>query len=124
MATGSGGTGSVGDVLNLSGNNHEGDAIFTLSGSLTGRTLTLDFGANFNGHKVKILATVSRSVAPSKSKTLNEDETLAVSTQTTIESGVVSLQKADINALNKVYMALTLTQLQQQVIQILQIDLI
>ena len=33
MATGSGGTGSVGDVLNLSGNNHEGDAIFTLSGS-------------------------------------------------------------------------------------------
>ena len=33
MATGSGGTGSVGDVLNLSGNNHEGDAIFTLSSS-------------------------------------------------------------------------------------------
>ena len=105
MATGSGGTGSVGDVLNLSGNNHEGDAIFTLSGSPTGRTLTLDFGANFNGHKVKILATVSRSVAPSKSKTLNEDETLAVSTQATIESGVISLQKADVSALNKVYMA-------------------
>ena len=63
MTTGSGGTGSVGDVLNLSGNNHEGDAIFTLSGSPTGRTLTLDFGANFNGHKVKILATITRSVA-------------------------------------------------------------
>ena len=105
MSTGSGGTGAVGDVLNVSGNNHEGDAIFTLSGSPTGRTLTLDFGANFNGHKVKILATVTRSVAPSKSKTLNEDETLAVSTQATIESGVISLQKADINALNKVYMA-------------------
>ena len=105
MSTGSGGTGAVGDVLNLSGNNHEGDAIFTLSGSPTGRTLTLDFGANFNGHKVKILATVSRSVAPSKSKTLNEDETLAVSTQATIESGVVGLGKADIKVLNKVYMA-------------------
>ena len=105
MSTGSGGTGAVGDVLNLSGNNHEGDAIFALSGSPTGRTLTLDFGANFNGHKVKILSTVTRSVAPSKSKTLNEDETLAVSTQATIESGVVGLGKADIKVLNKVYMA-------------------
>ena len=105
MSTGAGGTGAVGDVLNLSGNNHEGDAIFTLSGSPTGRTLTLDFGANFNGHKVKILATVTRSVAPSKSKTLNEDQTLQVSTQATIESGVIGLGKADINALNKVYMA-------------------
>ena len=105
MSTGAGGTGAVGDVLNLSGNNHEGDAIFTLSGSPTGRTLTLDFGANFNGHKVKILATVTRSVAPSKSKTLNEDQTLQVSTQATIESGVIGLGKADINALNKVYMS-------------------
>ena len=33
MATGSGGTGAVGDVLDLNGNNHEGD-IFTLGGSL------------------------------------------------------------------------------------------
>ena len=71
MTTGSGGTGSVGDVLNTSGNNHEGDAIFTLGGSPTGKTLTLDFGANFQGHKVKILATVSRTVAGSKTKTLN-----------------------------------------------------
>ena len=70
----------------------------------TGRTLTLDFGANFNGHKVKILATVSRSVA-AKSKTLNEDETLAVSTQATIKSGIISLQKADVSALNKVYVS-------------------
>ena len=44
MTTGSGGTGSVGDVLNTSGNNYEGDSIFTLGGSLTGKTLTLDFG--------------------------------------------------------------------------------
>ena len=33
MTTGSGGTGAVGDVLSLTGNNHEGDAIFTLNGS-------------------------------------------------------------------------------------------
>ena len=105
MTTGSGGTGSVGDVLNLSGNNHEGDAIFTLSGSPTGRTLTLDFGANFNGHKVKILATITRSVAPSKSKTLNSNQTLAISSQTTIEKEVISLGKADIFNLDAVYMA-------------------
>lgn len=105
MSTGSGGTGAVGDVLNLSGNNHEGDAIFTLSGSPTGRTLTLDFGANFNGHKVKILATISRSVAQNKAKTLNSNETLAVSTQATIESGIIGLGKADIYNLDSIYMA-------------------
>tara|TARA_Y100001937_G_scaffold19591_2_gene26978 strand:- start:5529 stop:11807 length:6279 start_codon:yes stop_codon:yes gene_type:complete len=105
MSTGAGSTGSVGDILNLSGNNHEGDAIFTLSGSPTGRTLTLDFGANFNGHKVKILATVTRSVAPSKTKTLNSNQTLAISSQTTIEEGVISLGKADIFALDSVHMA-------------------
>ncbi len=32
------GSGTVGDVLNLSGNNHEGDAIFNLTGSPTGNT--------------------------------------------------------------------------------------
>ena len=39
MTTGSGGTGSVGDTLNLSGNKYEGDTIFNLTGSLTGKTL-------------------------------------------------------------------------------------
>ena len=47
MTTGSGGTGAVGDTLNLSGNNHEGDTIFNLTGSPSGKTLKLDFGANF-----------------------------------------------------------------------------
>ena len=32
MTTGSGGTGGVGDTLNLSGNNYEGDTIFNLTG--------------------------------------------------------------------------------------------
>jgi len=105
MTTGSGGTGSVGDVLNLSGNNHEGDAIFNLTGSPTGKTLNLDFGANFQGHKIKILATVQRTVAGSKTKTLNSDQTVAISTQATIESGVIGLGKADVFALNNVYMS-------------------
>ena len=105
MTTGSGSSGAVGDVLDLTGNNHEGDAIFTLGGSPTGKTLTLDFGANYQGHKVKILATVSRSVAGSKTKTLNSNSTVAISSQATIESGVIGLGKADIFKINNVYMA-------------------
>jgi hypothetical protein len=76
MTTGSGGSGAVGDVLSLTGNNHEGDPIFVLGGSPTGKTLTLDFGANYAGHKVKVLATINRSVAGSKTKTLNESKQL------------------------------------------------
>jgi len=105
MTTGSGGTGAVGDVLNLSGSNHEGSTIFNLGGSPTGKTLTLDFGANFAGHKIKILATISRTVAGSKTKTLNSDSTINISSQASIESGVVGLNKADIYALKNVYMA-------------------
>ncbi len=48
-----GSTGAVGDVLNLSGNNHEGDPIFVLGGSPTGKTLTLDFGADFKATKLR-----------------------------------------------------------------------
>jgi hypothetical protein len=105
MTTGAGSTGAVGDVLNLSGNNHEGDPIFVLGGSPTGKTLTLDFGADFQGHKVKILATVQRTVAGSKTKTLNSNETTQISSQTTIESGVIGLGKADIYQINNVYMS-------------------
>jgi hypothetical protein len=105
MTTGAGGTGAVGDVLNLEGNNHEGDTIFTLGGSPIGKTLTLDFGANFQGHKIKILATVQRTVAGSKTKTLNSNSTVAISSQTTIESGVIGLGKADIYQINNVYMS-------------------
>lgn len=105
MTTGAGTSGAVGDVLSLSGNNHEGDAIFTRGGSPTGKTLTLDFGTNYQGHKIKILATVDRSVAGSKTKTLNSSTTLAVSSQSTIQSGTIGLGKADIYQLNAVYMS-------------------
>ena len=105
MATGSGASGAVGDVFSLSGNNHEGDPIFTLSGSPTGKTLLLDLGANFQGHKVKILATINRSVAGSKTKTLNTASTIQKTDQTEIESGVIGIGKADILKINNVYMA-------------------
>ena len=105
MSTGSGGTGAVGDTLNLSGSNHEGDAIFNLGGSPTGKTLNIDFGANFAGHTVKILATISRTVADSKTKTLNSSSTVNISSQTIIESGIIGLGKADIYKINNVYMS-------------------
>src|SRR6056300_591795 len=106
MTTGAGGTGAVGDVLNLSGNNHEGDPILELGGSPVGKTLKFDLGANFQGHKLKILATVQRTtVSNSKSKALNSNSTVAISSQSIIESGVIGLGKADVYQINNVYMS-------------------
>ena len=99
------GSGISGDVLSLSGNNHASNPIFTLGGSPTGKTLTLDFGSNFSSAKIKILATVTRSVAGSKTKTLNTAQTVAISSQTTIQSGVVGLAKADVYKINSVFMS-------------------
>ena len=105
MSTGAGISGAVGDVLSLTGNNHEGDPVFNLGGSPTGKTLTLDFGVNYQGHKVKILATVDRSVANEKSKALNSNSTIQKTSQTEIESGVIGLGKADVFTINAVYMS-------------------
>src|SRR5210317_1446625 len=106
MTTGAGTTGAVGDVLNLDGNNHEGDPILVLGGSPVGKTLKFDFGADFQGHKIKILATVQRTtVSNSKSKTLNSGSTVNISSQSTIESGVIGLGKADVYQINNVYMS-------------------
>jgi hypothetical protein len=105
MTAGAGTTGAAGDLLNTSGNNHEGNPIFVLGGSPFGKTLTLDFGANFSGHKVKILATISRSVAVSKTKTLNSSSTVAITSQSIIESGTIGLGKADVFKINSVFMS-------------------
>src|SRR5210317_784743 len=106
MTLGAGTTGAVGDVLNLDGNNHEGDPILELGGSPIGKTLKFDFGADFQGHKIKILATVQRTtVSNSKSKTLNSGSTVNISSQSTIESGVIGLGKADVYQINNVYMS-------------------
>src|SRR5210317_441620 len=100
---GSGGSGAVGDVLSLTGNNHEGTVIFDLN--LAKTQLTIDFGANYASHDVKALLTINKSVGTSKGKTLNSNETLAVSTQVTIESGTIGLAKADVYKINNIYMA-------------------
>ena len=104
-AIGSASAGANGNILSLTGNNADGNPIFTLSGSPTGKTLDLDFGTAYADAELKIIATVNRSVAGSKTKTLNSGSTLAVSTQATIESGVVGLAKADVKTINSIYMA-------------------
>src|SRR5210317_1075611 len=97
--------GATGNILSLTGNNGDGNLIFTLSGSPQGKTLDLDFGTAYADAELKILATVNRSVAGSKTKTLNSGSTVAISTQATIESGVIGLAKADVYKINNVYMA-------------------
>src|SRR6056300_1155679 len=70
---GSATAGETGDVLTSVGNNHEGDPIFTQPSGAG--TVVFDFGANYANSKIKILATVNRSSAGSKTKTLQEDQT-------------------------------------------------
>ena len=105
MAIGSATVGASGDVLSLSGNNHSGNQIFTRGGIPVGKTLTLNFGTNYANAKIKILATLSADTQNSKTKTFNANTTLAVTSQTEIESGIISLGKADIFRINNIYMS-------------------
>ena len=98
-------SGAVGDLVSLSGNNHEGSAIFTLTGTPTGRQLSVDLGANFRTAKVKLSATITRSVAGEKTKTLSSDSTTTVNTSALASESRIGLGKADIFALKSVHMA-------------------
>ena len=104
-AIGSASSGANGDILSLTGNNGNGNPIFTLSGSPTGKTLDLDFGTAYADAELKIVATVNRSVASSKTKTLNTASTIQATSQSDIESGTVGLTKADVYKINSIYMA-------------------
>ena len=104
-AGGSASTGAAGDVLSVTGSNHEGDTIYNLGGSPTGKTVTLDFGANMTGHKVKALLTVSRTVVGAKSKSLTSTtKTVDTEALATASSGV-NLGKADVFDITNVFMA-------------------
>ncbi len=100
MSTGSGGTGAVGDVLTLGSS---GD--YTLGGSPTGKTVALDLGSGFNGHKIKVTATLSTSVVSAKTKTANTAETTTVNTQALAQADFISLGKADVYSIDSVHMA-------------------
>ena len=100
MTTGSGGTGAAGDVLTLSTSDD-----FTLAGSPTGKTLTIDLGSGYNGHKIKILATISSSVVGAKTKT-DTDTTKQISTEALAATAtIISLGHADVHTIDSVHMA-------------------
>jgi len=101
---GSATAGETGDVLTSVGNNHEGDPIFTQPSGAG--TVVFDFGANYANSKIKILATVNRSSADSKTKTLREDQTIDITTlANATKQGGINLGKTDIYQLKSVSMA-------------------
>ena len=100
MTTGSGATGAAGDVISLSTGSD-----FTLAGSPTGKTLTVDLGSGYNAHKVKLTATISASVLSAKTKTNTTDQTVTIDTLTLATDDFISLGKADVHKLNSVFMA-------------------
>ena len=59
--------GAVGDVISLSGNNHEGDSKFSLTGSASGRQIQVDLGANVAA-KVKLLLRLLDQLLTKKQK--------------------------------------------------------
>ena len=99
MATGSGGTGAAGDVLSLSTSDD-----FTLGGSPTGKTLAINLGSGYNGHKIKILATISASVVGAKTKT-DTDETKTVDTESLATAAAINLGRADVHQIDSIFMA-------------------
>src|SRR6056300_109731 len=100
LATGT----ATGDTLTTIGNNHEGNPIFSQP-SGTGTTV-FDFGSNYADAKIKIVATVNRATAGSKTKTLREDRTQDVTTlANAIKQGGINLGKTDIYQIKSIYMA-------------------
>ena len=103
VSTGSGGSGAAGDVLSITGNNHEGSVIFAAPSTTT---LKFDFGANFASHVVKIIATITRSTVSSKTKTLSEGQTKQVTTLALATArGGINIGKADVFEVATVHMA-------------------
>ncbi len=100
MTVGSGGTGAVGDVISLSTGSD-----FTLAGSPTGKTLNINLGSGYNGHKVKLTATISASVVGAKTKTATTATTVTIDTEALATDDFISLGKADVYQLNSVFMA-------------------
>ena len=101
MATGSGGTGTAGDIISPSTAND-----YTLGGSPTGKTLAFNFGSGYNGHKIKVTATISASVVGAKTKTNTTGETKTVDTEALAATNTsISLGKADVTNIQTIFMS-------------------
>ena len=101
MTTGSGATGAAGDIISPSTASD-----FTLGGSPTGKTLAFNLGSGYNGHKIKVIATISASVVGAKTKTETTGQTVTIDTEALAATATtISLGKADVFKLNSVFMA-------------------
>ena len=100
MTVGSGSTGVVGDIISLSTGSD-----FTLGGSPTGKTLAINLGSGYNGHKIKVIATISASVVGAKTKTATTDQTVTIDTSALATDDYISIGKADVYQINSIYMA-------------------
>jgi hypothetical protein len=100
MTVGSGETGVVGDLISLSTGSD-----FTLGGSPTGKTLAINLGSGYNGHKIKVTATINASVVGAKTKTIATGTTVTIDTEALATDDYISLGKADVHKLNSVFMA-------------------
>jgi hypothetical protein len=100
MTTGSGATGAAGDLISLSTGSD-----FTLGGSPTGKTLAINLGSGYNGHKIKVTATISASVVGAKTKTNTSAQTLTIDTEALATDDYISLGKADVHKINSIFMA-------------------
>ena len=78
---------------------------FTLGGSPTGKTLAIDLGSGYNGHKIKILATISASVVGAKTKTDTTEDTQTVDTEALATATSINLGKADVHKIDSIFMA-------------------
>ena len=92
---------------------HAGDIIspstandYTLGGSPTGKTLAFNFGSGYNGHKIKVIATISASVVGAKTKTATTGETVTIDTEALAATATtISLGKADVFRIDSIFMA-------------------
>ena len=100
MTTGSGTTGAVGDLISLSTGSD-----FSLGGSPNGKTLAINLGSGYNGHKIKVTATINASVVGAKTKTATTNTTVTIDTEALATDDYISLGKADVYQLNSVFMA-------------------
>ena len=90
------GTGSVGDLVQLTSNE--------LSGTGSG-TLTITLGSGYGSAKVKVITSIARSTAGQKNKTDNTAQTVQIATQALCQGDVISIGKADVHTLTSVHMA-------------------
>ena len=90
------GTGSVGDLVQLTSNE--------LSGTGSG-TLTIALGSGYGSAKVKVITSIARSTAGQKNKTDNTAQTVQIATQALCQGDVISIGKADVHTLTSVKMA-------------------